>query len=263
MKKKTPHHPGKEIPISSPIQSRIPSPTPPQDRHLQLAPNLFLLGAVPGLVRALLNVRPEPLDQLLDGDLPVHYGGALALGPARREQHGPEDLHDAVARDAVLDGDALVPVDADADEAVPPRDVDGQALVVEERGEVDVEMSVLAAAGPLTLFLALSLVLVSGARWKDLFLFLALHAVVRVRVQRLVRDDVVLDQRAQVPEALVRVEEEGVGGGAEAREGRVGGGEDGEARPVQVVLVRLVVVVVGDEPRLLGRELEGRELGGE
>lgn len=114
------------------------------------------------------------------------------------------------------------------------------------------EVSVRAAAGPLTLALV-----IPGGNVLDI----ALHPVVRVRVQRLVRDDVVLEQRAQVPEALLRVEEEGVGGGAEAREGGVRGGEDGEARAVRVVVVRLVVV--RDETRLLGRELEGRESAGE
>lgn len=256
--------PEKKFPAISRTQSNhafiiYSTPIPPH-HHLQLAPDPFLLSAgadIPArnLVFAILDVRLKPLDELLDGDLPIRHGNALALWPAWREKHGPEHMHDAVSRDGVLDGDALVPVNADPDEAVPPRDVDRQALIIKQRREVDVEMSVLAAAGPITL-----LVLIAGGRREDVLL-LALHPVVRVRVQRLVRDDVVLEQRAQEPEALLRVEEEGVGGGAEAREGRVRGGEEGEARAVQVVLVRLVVV--RDQARLLGRELERRESAGE
>jgi hypothetical protein len=97
-------------------------------------------------------------------------------------------MHDAILRHAVLDGDAREPVDFDGDKPAPARNINAEALVVEQRREVDMVV----------------------ARRRQVLD--AVLAVVGVRVQRLVDDGVVLEQGLEVAESLLRVEEEGVGG---------------------------------------------------
>lgn len=146
-------------------------------------------------------------------------------------------MDDTIPSQRILDGDLGAPVDLDSNDAMEARDVDAERLAVEERGEVEVVVAVLA--------LACGLGVTSGL------------PVVLVRVERLVDDGVVEQQGLEVVEALLRVEEEGVGAGAELLEGAVRGREDGQALRGGVVL-RLLV-----QTRLLGREEQRRELGRE
>lgn len=93
-------------------------------------------------------------------------------------------MDDTIPSQRILDGDLGAPVDLDSNDAMEARDVDAERLAVEERGEVEVVVAVLALAFSVT----------SGL------------SVVLVRVERLVDDGVVEQQGLEVVEALLRVE---------------------------------------------------------
>ena len=84
-------------------------------------------------------------------------------------------------------------------------------------------------------------------------IFRVLGLIVRVRVQGLVGNHVVLEQRLQVCLAVF-AEEESVDPGAELLEGEVGGGKEGTSDVIGGVVDGL------EETSLLETKLEGAEL---
>lgn len=191
-------------------------------------------------LQLIIEIRNQPILEFLQIHLAVHLlrGTAWRL---RWDQHGTDNVDNAVPRNAILDRDVGEAVDLDRDEAAPARDVDGQALVLEQRGEIDVEETL--GDVRCTKFHA-----GLGLGW--------LVGVVKgIRVQRLVGHDVVFQQRSEVFLAVFR-EQEGVDLWAEFLEGPVGGCEQcasGVGRFLDVF----------EETRLLEAELEGGELAGE
>lgn len=152
--------------------------------------------------------------------------------PASGDKHVADDLDHTVLRDAVLDRDATKPVDLDADEAAIPRDVNAKATILEHSWEINVEV-------------ALGHTLLS----------LAVGAVVRVRVESVVRDKVVLKKSLEVL-LTVLAEEESVDPRAELLESEVRGCEESTS---------LVVGGVDhvEKTRLAETKLESRELARE
>lgn len=160
----------------------------------------------------------------------------------RGDEHGLQGMNDTIFGNTVLHGDAGEPVDLDLNQAVPARNVDAKALVIEQCGEVNVEVALV--------------VIVSAVGRGECELFLILSVtVVSVRVQGLVDDDVVLEQRLEVLESLLRVEEESVRSWAETAEGGVGRGEDGQA--TCAVVLGVLIILLAAKAGLLGSEEQG------
>lgn len=153
------------------------------------------------------------------------------MGCPRRDQDIARDLYDAVLRDAVLHDNVRVAIDTDVDEAAIADDINTEAPIIQQGREIHMERPPAA-----------------GVRGR-------LLAVVRVRVQRLVGDDMVLHQRLEVL-AAVLAEQKGVDARPELAEGEVAGREERAAR-----VVRLGDVV--GQAGLRERELERGELAGE
>lgn len=221
--------------------------------HLLFA---FIFATILATIAVLPHVRKESLHQLLDLDLALAVVGTVAA--VRRDEDAANDVDDAVAVGHVGDGHAREAVDLHAHDAAPAPDVDGDALVVEQGGKVDV----IPRAAPAGLGLDRVLTRVGGVD--------RLAAVVRVRVQRLVGHDVVLEQGAQVAAAVLGVKQEGVGARAQLLEGPVGGREEGTtarqvralAQPVLQVLAQLGLLGSQDQRRELLREQLNQLLAG-
>lgn len=135
--------------------------------------------------------------------------------------------------------DGCQAVDAEAQEALEPGDVDRQVLALQQGGQVDVRVTVVEATGIVQLVLA--------ARRAG--------QLERVRVQVVVGRDVVLDQRAQVRVAARR-EQEGVDPDAQLLPVAVRRRKDGQ--PLSTQLGQLVNQAGAVQCRLGCREL-GRQ----
>lgn len=196
----------------------------------------------------LVNIRLQPLNKLLHSDPPaIHVIApprAVALVLVGRDEDRVHDLQDAVVGDPVLERrrNGHAAVDPHADVRVPAVDVDGQALALQQRRHVNVEIArqlhtrVGLSAGEGFYFFGFI-----GSSTSRLS---CLYPVVRVRVQGLVHDDVVLKQSAQVEETSLRVEEEGVGAGTELLECKIGRGEEGEACCVVMMMTTMFMMVL-------------------
>lgn len=179
-------------------------------------------------LQALLQVLFRQLLATVHLQLPVQL--------LRRDDDAANDVDDAILDSAIGHTDALEAVDTDIDQAAEASNVDGEIAVLEQCRQIDVEL----ALGDVA----------------DLSVGAAARLVVGVRVERLVGDDVVLEQGLEVFLAVL-AEEEGVDLRAEALEGEVGGSEDGAAEVVRGVVDH------GVEAGLDEAELERAELGGE
>lgn len=123
----------------------------------------------------------------------------------RRNEDVADNLDYTVLSDAVLNRNTAEAVDLDRDETSVASDVDTKAAVLEQGREIDVEVSL-----------------------GDTLLGLALSGVVGVRVQGVVRNEVVLEKSPKVLLAVL-AEEEGVNPRTKLRESEVGRCEEGTA----------------------------------
>jgi hypothetical protein len=182
---------------------------------------------------ALGHERLKPLHQVLNLKLLASPKGTWATRNLLRwDEHITDHLDHTVLGNAILDRDAAKAVDLDADEAAIPSNVDAKAAVLEHGREVNMEV-------------ALGHTLLS----------LAVGAVVRIGVESVVRDKVVLKKSLQVL-LTVLAEEESVDPRAELLESEVRGCEESTS---------LVVGGVDhvEQTRLAETELKSRELARE
>ena len=150
------------------------------------------------------NKRLEPLHQVLDLKLLAGPEGARATRDLLRwDEHVADDLDHTVLGNAILYRNATKAVDLDADEATVPSNVDAKAAVLKHGWEVDVEVAL-----------------------RHTLLSLAVGAVVRVGVESVVRDEVVLEKSFEVLLAVL-AEEESIDPRSELLESEVGGCKEG------------------------------------
>jgi hypothetical protein len=174
--------------------------------------------------------RLKPLHQILNLKLLASPEGAWASRDLlRRDEHVADDLDHTVLGDAVLDRNATKAIDLDADEATISSNVNAEAAILEHGREVNVEVAL-----------------------RHALLSLAVGAVVRVRVESVVRGQVVLEKSLKVL-LTVLAEEESVDPRAELLESKVRGCEESTS---------LVVGGVDhvEQPCLAEAKLKSREL---
>jgi hypothetical protein len=132
----------------------------------------------------------KTLFELLHAELLALPHDLLAIGALGGDQNIGNDLNDAVACDTIVDSNTREGVDADLYKWSPTCDIDGEVLVVEHSGKV--------------------VVVVTRAIGGLVFVVVLLAGVVEsISVQRLVDDNVVLQQSLEVLLA-VGAEEEGI-----------------------------------------------------
>jgi hypothetical protein len=147
-----------------------------------------------------------------------------------------DNLDDTIAGDTVMDSYAREAVDPDGHKRSVPRYIDGKVLATQH-----------------------SLQVVMVVRWagSDVLFVILLSVIERVRVQSLVNDHVVLQQRTEVLLAIL-AKQEGVHPGAKLLEGEVARGEECSAIVVVLGAVQLV-----EETGLAKTKLESAELAGQ
>lgn len=143
----------------------------------------------------------KTLFELLHAELLALPHDLLAIGALGRNQNIRNDLDDAVACDTIVDSNTRESVDADLYKWTPPCNIDGEILVVEHSGKVVVVVT--RAIGGLVLIVVLLASIVES-----------------ISVQRLVDDNVVLQQSLEVLLA-VGAEEEGINPRSQLLEGIV------------------------------------------
>lgn len=149
-----------------------------------------------------IDERREPLLELIDAH-GLTLPETLRFGSLGRDQHAAHNVDNAILGNAVLSGHTGEAIDLDLSEGTMRSNIDAQGLVLKESRQINMEVT-------LAVFLII--------RW----------TVVGIRVESLIRNDVVLQESLEILLAI-GAEEESVDARTELLEGPVGWREESTA----------------------------------
>ncbi len=188
------------------------------------------------------NIRVKAISELIDRHLLPRPHGSSSTESLRGDEDIFHIVDNPILRDAIRNRNAVkgIGINPKRDEATPSRDIDAQTLIPEQRRQIDMEFYP---------------VVFCVIRIFDALLVVVLGPPESIRVQRLIGNDVILEERGQVLFAIF-TKQEGVDLGAEFPECRVRGRKEDTAG-MWTFCDHLV------QTGLHEGELEGGELAGE